>query len=177
MNFEKLEKILLIICIISILAFVGYYVKDGFKTYTSSVEYEDNETMITAKISGEVENPGSYRIAENSRVCDLIYFAGGITHSADLDKVDLDAVITDSMEVNVPADTDSAFVGSPVVNINKATSEELMLVPGIGEELAKRIIEYRKENGNFSDISEIVRVKGLGDKSFEKIKEYIKTED
>ena len=52
-----------------------------------------------------------------------------------------------------------------------------MLVPGIGETLASRIIEYRRIYGSFSNISEITRVRGVGEKTFKKIKDYIKTED
>lgn len=177
MKFGKLEKILLTFCVISVLATVGYYVKDGFKTYTAYTEEDNTQSMIDVRVIGEVENPGSYRMAANSRACDLIYAAGGITNNADVEQVDLDAILTDGMRINVPKIMEYDFDGSPLININKASADELMLVPGIGEELAKRIIEYRTQYGAFSDLSELVRVRGIGDKNFGKIKDYIKTED
>jgi len=177
MSFGKLEKILLTLCVMSVVASVGYYIKDGFRTYDSKVQYEEGTPLITVKIDGEVEKPDTYKIAENSRVCDLIYAAGGITQAADVERVDTDAILTEGMHITIPSFSDEDYSGVPVINVNKADIEELMLIPGVGEELAKRIIDYRTENGKFSDISEIVRVRGLGDKTFEKVKDYIKTED
>lgn len=60
------------------------------------------------------------------------------------------------------------------ININTATASELASgLKGVGEAIAKRIIDYRNKNGGFSSIEEIKKVKGIGDKIFENIKEYI----
>ena len=59
------------------------------------------------------------------------------------------------------------------ININTAGDQELARLPGIGISLAQSIINYRNENGNFKDISEIKNVKGIGDARFNKIKDYI----
>ena len=60
-----------------------------------------------------------------------------------------------------------------VVNINKATQTELETLPGIGPSLALKIINYRKENGEFSSIEELKNISGIGDSKFEEIKKYI----
>lgn len=62
------------------------------------------------------------------------------------------------------------------ININSAYSSDLLLLPGIGEVMAERIIEYREKSGGFKDIRDIKKVKGIGEKKFETIKEYIVTE-
>jgi len=62
------------------------------------------------------------------------------------------------------------------ININKAGLNELISLPGIGEKIAKEIINYRKENGTFSSIEDIMKVKGIGQKKFEKCKERIKVD-
>ena len=63
-----------------------------------------------------------------------------------------------------------------LVNINTAGAEELMRLKGIGEKTAEKILEYRKENGNFTSVEEIMEVKGIGEKKFEEIKDYIVVE-
>ena len=63
-----------------------------------------------------------------------------------------------------------------LVNINTAGAEELMRLKGIGEKTAEKILEYRKENGNFTSGEEIMEVKGIGEKKFEEIKDYIVVE-
>lgn len=60
-----------------------------------------------------------------------------------------------------------------LISINTATLEELKTLPGIGESKAKLIIEYRNNNGGFKSIEEIMKVKGIGDAMFKKIKDYI----
>jgi competence protein ComEA len=63
------------------------------------------------------------------------------------------------------------------ININTASAETLMQLPGIGESYAKRIIEYREANGPFSHIEELKNVKGIGDKIFEQSKDRITVGD
>ena len=57
-----------------------------------------------------------------------------------------------------------------VVNLNTATSAQIATLPGIGDKAAERIIEYREKNGGFKKIEELMNVKGIGEKSFLKLK-------
>ena len=59
------------------------------------------------------------------------------------------------------------------ININSAKIEELKKIPGVGESIAEKIIEYRETNGGFSSISEIMNVSGIGQKKFDTMKDYI----
>ena len=59
------------------------------------------------------------------------------------------------------------------VNINEAKQEDFEQLPGIGPSIAKKIIEYREQNGKFTSIDELQEVKGIGEAKFENIKEYI----
>ncbi len=71
-------------------------------------------------------------------------------------------------------DTDN-LKDKSLVNINVASEEELTKIPGVGTSIAKRIVEYREQNGGFSSISEIMNVKGIGKSKFETMKNNITT--
>jgi len=62
-----------------------------------------------------------------------------------------------------------------VVNINTATAQQLALLPHVGPSLAGRIVQFRKDNGNFKSVDEIVAVRGIGEKSFATLKPYLST--
>ncbi len=66
------------------------------------------------------------------------------------------------------------FFFSSKINVNRATEEELLSLPGIGPVLAKRIVEFRKTNGPFSLLENFKQVKGIGEKKFIKLIPYIK---
>ena len=68
-------------------------------------------------------------------------------------------------------------LGDGKIDINNATVVQLDMLPGIGEVIAQRIIDYREENGPFTKIEDIKNVSGIGDKKFEQIKEYIKVDN
>jgi competence protein ComEA len=63
------------------------------------------------------------------------------------------------------------------INLNSATVEQLTAVPGIGEKLASRIVEYRQKNGSFKNVQELMNVKGVGEKSFGKLEPFLSTGD
>lgn len=71
-----------------------------------------------------------------------------------------------------------APAGSPArqVDLNKASAEELATVPGIGPSLAQRIIEFREKEGPYRRIEDLMKVKGIGEKSFQKLRQHVKVE-
>lgn len=101
----------------------------------------------------------------------LGFFLGRLNHSESPTlSVNMNAPITSTQ-----ADKDlnfNAYVNGKL-NINAAEAEDLMLLPGIGETLAQRIIEYRTENGPFASVEDLVNVKGIGASSLEEISAYI----
>jgi len=59
------------------------------------------------------------------------------------------------------------------VNINSASAQQLTALPGVGEKLAERIVEYRQKAGGFKSVQELMNVKGVGEKSFSKLQPYL----
>jgi competence protein ComEA len=69
--------------------------------------------------------------------------------------------------------SESVVIQQFPVNINEATLEELQALPKIGPAMARRIIEYRQTNGPFRTAREIVKVRGIGEKTFQKLQDLI----
>lgn len=142
--------------------------------------------MIVVEIKGEVVNPDVYEISEGSIIRDLITKAGGLTNEANIDKINRADKLRDNQLIVIPNKNDLANANNNisinnassvsedgVININTATLEELQKINGVGEVKAKSIIEYREKNGGFKSIDEMKNIEGIGDKTFEKMKDKI----
>lgn len=89
-----------------------------------------------------------------------------------------EALTADSLLVSAPAPGGPKRIGvknslAKPVDINSAPSAKLIMIPGIGPKTAARIIEYRSKSGPFSEVDDLLRVKGIGKKTLEKIKPFI----
>lgn len=73
-------------------------------------------------------------------------------------------------EINDPGDETDVLR----ISLNEANSKELEQLPGVGPVIAARIIQYRVQHGGFSSLQELMEVKGIGEKTIEKLKPYIK---
>ena len=118
----------------------------------------------TIYLGGAVVNPGLYPFAAGDSLEALFRAAGGTTVSANLNAVQL--YITPAGET-----------GSQRIDINRAERWLLEALPGIGETLAQRIIDYRQQNGPFRSKVELLKVSGMGDKTYEQIKDLVTVGD
>jgi len=141
----------------------------------------DSKRQLLVHISGEVELPGIYRFGVGSRVYQALNRAK-VKPSGYVEHLNMAAYLIDGQKIDVPkkrsisgggtTSVSSLATDSKKININTATAAELETLNGIGQEYARRIIEYRN-NKHFATIEEIVRVKGIGLKLFQKIKDKI----
>lgn len=150
----------------------------------AAIPEESQPSMVYVDIKGAVVKPGVYKLEDEKRVLDVIQLAGGFQTDADQTKINLAARVTDEMVLYIPriGEVLQSQTGLPTnsemddgkININTATSLELESLPGIGAAKAASIITFREQNGPFKEIEDLVNVTGIGDKSFEKLKDQIK---
>ncbi len=136
--------------------------------------------MIYVHICGEVKNPGVYELPEGSRIFEAVEAAGGFTEEAAQASLNLAQVITDEAQIVILTQEETEEKKrleqertAGIVNINTASKEQLMTLTGIGESRAEDIIRYRKESGGFQSIEEIMKVPGIKEAAYLKIKDSI----
>jgi len=156
---------------------------------------------IVVHICGAVKHPGVYHLTENQRLYEGINLAGGFREDADEDYLNQALRLEDGMKIVVPTIEETAQLkevkeepmiteenflqkGQPdntesrensegKVNLNTADEALLCTLPGIGESRAKSIIAYRKEHGPFQKTEDVMKVSGIKEVAFTKIKEYV----
>ena len=147
---------------------------------------------VAVHVIGAVPRPGLYEFAQGARVQNAIDAAGGILAEANVDAVNLAALLEDGQQlvipyqdgsvpsevpsVDLPSSTEepASNSGTELININTAGVDELDTLPGIGPTTAQKIIDYRTENGPFASIEDIMKVSGIGVSTFDNIKGLIK---
>lgn len=158
---------------------------------------------IYVHICGAVINPGVYALASDSRVFEGIAAAGGFREDACEDFINQAMPLQDGQRLNVPTEEevqkakeegayqeqwtagetsgsgavmetgDSTENKEGLVNINTATEAQLSAIPGIGAGKAAAIVTYRQENGAFASTEDIMKVSGIKEGTYEKIKDKI----
>lgn len=158
---------------------------DGSSKKSSSV------AEVYVDVDGAVASPGVYRLQGGARVSQAIDAAGGLTAEADVSGLNRASKVTDGQKIYVPtvgeqqaaavtggADSGAspasgAGASSGLVNINTASAAELQTLSGIGPSMAQSIIDERTKNGAFTSVDDLMRVSGIGEKKFAKIKDCI----
>lgn len=161
---------------------------------SAAEETQEPEEMVYVHVCGQVVSPGVYQLLKGSRVYEAIALAGGCTEQGALDCLNMAQEVADGMKIQVPdqemarriLEEQPAGTGQnqlsglgqgqsaqTLVNINTASKEQLMTLSGIGESRAEDIIQYREEYGGFQKIEDIMKVSGIKEAAFQKIKDSI----
>lgn len=158
---------------------------------------------VTCDIAGAVKNEGVYTLKQGARLNELIEVAGGLAHNAQLKNVNRALILRDQDKIHIPyrgekikSDQIVSSVGSNTtystseqpsgnansigehsnsskININTANIQELQKLNGIGQKKAELIVAYRQENGQFKKIEDLKQISGIGDKTFEALKDQL----
>lgn len=135
---------------------------------------------VTVHVRGRVARPGVVTLPAGSRVVDAIEAAGGVKAGASIGALNLARLLVDGEQVAVGvkaaqvespsapsggsgSDSSEGAAGGGLVDLNAATVSELEELPGIGPVLAERIVQWRADNGRFTDIEVLGEVSGIGD--------------
>lgn len=168
----------------------GFYEQDNEKKAESIPE--SKETLVselTVYVCGAVNKPGVVRLAAESRVVDAVKLCGGPLPIADITKVNMAKPLKDGEQIivpekpivresnnsagndAVPLEREKQSSQSDKININTADKEELDRLPGIGPAMAAAIIEYRSTEGSFQAVEDLMKVRGIGEAKFNKLKD------
>jgi len=165
----------------------GFYEMSN-ETDEEGVSEEDEKGMsqnheldkIYVHVCGAVKKPGVYELEAGSRICHAIELAGGLTKDAVENSMNQAEVLSDGQQIYVMSaaevkviSEESGMTQDGKVDINQASKEELMTLPGIGEAKAELIIRHREENGRFNSIDEIMEIEGIKEGVFHKIEDMI----
>ena len=141
------------------------------------------EQTVMIDVAGAVVNPGVYSLPLNARVFEAIKAAGGLKKGADASDVNQARILKDGEQIYIYP-TSHSFTSSsgskkPVrkngpIMINRASVKEFESLDGIGPVLANRIVAFRKINGPFAAIEDLMKVPGIGSSTFAKFKEKLR---
>ena len=136
--------------------------------------------ILKVHISGAVQSPGVYEIEEGDRLEDVVAAAGGATADADLTSINLAVRVKDEEHWHIPGpgegpgpETTGGRTEDGKIDLNSATVEDLMDLPGIGEVKAEAIVRYRTSNGPFSRVDDVTAVKGIGPATLEAVRDLV----
>ena len=155
-------------------------------TETEEPDGAKEEKTCLVYVCGAVVSPGVYELDDGSRIYEAVELAGGFMEDAAEDVLNLAESVTDGQMIRIPteeeqeavgrqgAEADSAADGK--LDLNRADVAALMELPGIGQSKAEAIVGYREEHGPFSQAEDLMKVEGIKEGVFNKIKERIKVD-
>ncbi|MER7134422.1 ComEA family DNA-binding protein [Streptosporangium saharense] len=137
---------------------------------------------VTVHVTGKVRRPGVITLPGGSRVTDALQAAGGVRGKASAGSLNLARRVVDGEQIVVGGPGPSgAVVTAPadpatvVLDLNTATPQQLEQLPGVGEVLARRIVEYRDGHGGFLRVEQLREISGIGDRKYAELKDRVHT--
>lgn len=194
MEFTRREQIFLAVIVVILIGSSGilFWKKDQPAAVTplppvlpaAATKENAKPKEVMVYISGAVRQPGVVKLNAEARVIDALNMLGGPLPTADLNAVNLAALLIDGQQIHVPNQGEAGSIavayanhgGQSIggkVNINTADISALDSLPGIGPAMAQKIIDHRKNNGPFRTPEDIKNVSGIGESKYQTIKDKI----
>ncbi|MBE5944897.1 MAG: hypothetical protein E7258_08265 [Lachnospiraceae bacterium] len=166
----------------------GVFVAGEAQTEDTSVDISSEENItaevvweeVAVYVCGAVKAPGVYYLSVDSIKQDALDAAGGFIDGASLTYVNLAEKVKEGEQIYFPFEEELSAGYTPIegrsdgkININTATVDILMTLPGIGESKAKAIVDYREEHGDFQSTEDIIDIPGIKEGIYNNIKDYI----
>ena len=155
-------------------------------TETEESDGAKEEKTCLVYVCGAVVSPGVYELDDGSRIYEAVELAGGFMEEAAEDALNLAESVTDGQMIRIPTEEEQEAVGRQgaeadstadgKLDLNRADVAALMELPGIGQSKAEAIVGYREEHGPFSQAEDLMKVEGIKEGVFDKIKDRIKVD-
>jgi competence protein ComEA len=168
-------KIILIIIIIFISVIILKTIEFKRNILINNIKLEENHGKVNVILSGAIKNPGEYYFDFNINLEEAIDLAGGLDSRADVSNLNFDRILFNKEKIEIPIkqkEIEESKENNSKININTADKNELKTLPGIGDSIAQKIVEYR-ENKIFENIEDIKNITGIGEVKYNLIKELI----
>ncbi len=167
-----------LIGVLMVLVLLALFMYQTFTDQGIEIEEIKEEVFIKVYISGEIKNPGVYSLKEDERLDSLIKKAGGFTKDAIKDKINLAKKLKDGEMVVIHSIKDKKegkeYSGLDIFNYGSL--DDIKSINGIGEVLAKNILNYRNTNGFFSSYDDLIHVNGIGEGKLSTIKKSLEVD-
>ncbi len=186
---RSLMILLLIVCVGGGAAMYGYAEQEEEISLDAAEQVpEVAQAKIMVYVTGAVNRPGLAELPEDSRLADAVNACGGVLPTADMEQVNMAQKLKDGQQVRIAerkegetqkngsgegASEKKGTDSSGRINLNQADEKQLDSLPGIGPAMAKRIIEYRNQEGLFQSTEDLKKIKGIGDAKYEKLKDKV----
>ncbi len=182
------NKFTIIASLIVVLLAASFLVFSGNEEVEVNIPESPPPKSISVYVSGQVKSTAVVKLEDNGdlRAVDAVNAVGGLTEFADTELINLAEPIFDGQHIHIPT-KEIFLLEAPIptpnksggasfstrININTADAQELQNIKGVGPSISQRIVDYREQNGPFKSIEEIKKIRGIGNKTFEKMKDTI----
>lgn len=164
------RTILVVAIALGLTVLAAVLIADRFRPVSITISTLPDE-RISVVVEGAVATPGLVELPAGSRLQHAIDAAGGLADDADVSNLNMAARLGDGETVSIPTQSESSISG--LLNINSASVSQLEALPGIGDVIAQRIVDYRNINGPFTSIDELVNVSGISPSMVEELRPFI----